>query len=166
MLTRDKLKDADWAAIRDTPHLVMLAVSGAAGSGLDEMLERKAGLMGIAEGMHSTQSLLRDIAGSSEIMKAQDDVRTWVHGLPDSQRTPVQMQERALATMGRALDAIAAQGSPDDLSGYVDFVLATANRVAKAAREGDLLGFGGKLVSQQESDFIDKLENLARTKLG
>lgn len=164
MLTRDKLKDVDWAAIRDTPHLVMLAVSGAGGSGLDEMLERKAGLLGIAEGMHSTQSLLREIAGSTEIMKAQDEVRAWVHGLPDSQRTPGQMQERALATMGRALDAIAAQGSPDDLSGYVDFVLATATRVAKAAREGDLLGLGGKLVSEQESEFIGKLESLARAK--
>jgi len=68
--------------------------------------------------------------------------------------------------MGRALDAIAAQGSPDDLSGYVDFVLATATRVAKAAREGDIFGIGGKLVSQDESEFIGKLESLGRGKLG
>jgi hypothetical protein len=166
MLTRDKLTDADWDVIRNTPHLVMLAVSGAGGSGLDEMLERKAGLRGIVEGMHSTLPLLREIAGSTEIMKAQDEIRTWVHGLPDSQRTPDQMQQRALTSMGRALDAIAAQGSPDDLSGYVDFVLATATRVAKAAREGDLLGFGGKLVSQDESEFIGKLESFARGKIG
>lgn len=165
MLTRDKLTDLDWDAIRNTPHLVMLAVSGAGGSALDEMLERKAGLMGIAEGMHSTQSLLRELAGSTEIMKAQDEIRALVHGLPDSQRTPARMQEQALASMGRALDAIAANGSPDDLSGYVDFVLATATRVAKAAREGDILGLGGKLVSQDESDFIARLESLARAKL-
>ena len=76
MLTRDKLTDADWDVIRNTPHLVMLAVSGAGGSGLDEMLERKAGLRGIVEGMHSTLPLLREIAGSTEIMKAQDEIRT------------------------------------------------------------------------------------------
>jgi hypothetical protein len=38
--------------------------------------------------------------------------------------------------------------------------------VAKAAREGDVLGLGGQRVSAQESDFISKLESLARAKTG
>ena len=44
MLTRDKLTDADWDVIRNTPHLVMLAVSGAGGSGLDDIGPPEPGL--------------------------------------------------------------------------------------------------------------------------
>jgi hypothetical protein len=38
-------------------------------------------------------------------------------------------------------------------------VLSTATRVARAAREGDLFGVGGELVSQGEREFIDRLDS-------
>ena len=43
-------------------------------------------------------------------------------------------------------------------SGQHDFVLALATRVARSAREGDLLGIGGELVSSGERAFIALLE--------
>ena len=44
MLTRDQLKPNQWLSVRNTPHHVVLAVSAAGGSPLDDMLERNAGL--------------------------------------------------------------------------------------------------------------------------
>jgi len=166
MLTRDSLTAAEWRDVRDTPHHVIVAVSVSGGSPFDEMLERKAGLQAVVDAMHSTHPLVRDIAVSSNIMKAQTDVREWYYTLPEDRRTAVTLRAKALESMGRALDAISAHGAPEDRLHYVEFIVALATRVARAAREGDLLGVGGELVSQDERDFIDRLHGLARVQPG
>jgi len=158
MLTREKLGNEAWTAIRNTPHLVMLAVSGAGDGALDSMLERHAGLKGIVEAMHSTHPLLRQIADAQQILEAQESVRSWIYTLPDEERTPARMQERALESMDQALDALTAQGGAEDVSLYREFVLSTAMRVARAAREGDFLGIDGVRVSAGEIEFIEKLK--------
>jgi len=166
MLTRDSLTAAEWRDIRDTPHHVIVAVSVSGGSPFDEMLERKAGLQAVVDAMHSTHPLLREIAVSSNIMKAQTDVREWYYTLSEDQRTAGTLRNKALESMGRALDAIGAHGGPDDRLHYVELIVALATRVAKAAREGDLLGVGGALVSPDERDFIERLHDLARAQAG
>jgi hypothetical protein len=162
MLTRENLTDEEWRDVRDTPHHVIIAVSLSGGSPFDEMLERKAGLQGVVDAMHSTHPLVREIAVAANIMKAQTDVRDWYYTVPEKQRTAATLRNKALESMGRALDAINAHGTPEDRLHYVEFIVALANRVAKAAREGDVLGVGGELVSQDERDFIDRLSSLAQ----
>jgi hypothetical protein len=161
MLTRDMLTVEQWRDVRDTPHHVIIAVSVSGGSPFDEMLERKAGLQGVVDAMHSTHPLLREIAVAENIMKAQTDVREWYYTVPEELRTAATLRAKALESTGRALDAISAHGAPEDRLHYVEFIVALANRVAKAAREGDLLGVGGALVSKDERDFIDRLHSLA-----
>jgi len=160
MLTRDKLTIVQWQAVRNTPHHVIIAVSASGGSAFDEMLERAAGLQGIVDVGNSTHPLLSEIAGSAHIMHAQDDVRRWFYTLDEDHRTPDNLQEKALETARHALEALGTHGSADDLMHYGEFVLSLANRVARAAREGDLMGIGGQLVSEKERKFIDRLDQL------
>jgi hypothetical protein len=162
MLTRDKLTAVQWRAVRNTPHHVIVAVSVVGGSVFDEMLERSAGLQGIVDGMNSMHPLVREIAGSAHIMQAQQDIRSWYYTLADADRTPTRLQEKALQEMTQALDALVALGGPDDLLHYASFVLSTAGRVARAAREGDLFGIGGELMSRGEREFIDRLDALVK----
>ena len=159
MLTRDRLADHQWVPIRNTPHHVIIAVSSAGGSPFDEMLERNAGLQAIVDAMHSTHPLLREIAVAQQIMQAQDHIRAWYYQLQDAHRTSVRLQAQALASLEEALQILGTHGSHDDLLHYSDFVIATAMRVARSAKEGDLLGIGGELVSRSEKDFIDQVEN-------
>jgi hypothetical protein len=166
MLTREKLTVEQWRDVRDTPHHVIVAVSASGGSALDEMLERHAGLQGVVDAMHSTHPLVRELAVSSNIMQAQTDIREWYYTVPDAERTPATLRAKALESMGRALDAIGVHGTPEDRLHYVEFVVALANRVAKAAREGDVLGVGGELVSKDEREFIDRLHSLAHPQAG
>jgi hypothetical protein len=166
MLTREKLTVEQWRDVRDTPHHVIVAVSASGGSALDEMLERHAGLQGVVDAMHSTHPLVRELAVSSNIMQAQTDIREWYYTVPDAERTPATLRAKALESMGRALDAIGVHGTPEDRLHYVEFVVALANRVAKAAREGDVLGVGGELVSKDEREFIDRLQSLAQVQPG
>jgi hypothetical protein len=162
MLTMEKLSIIQWRAVRNTPHHVIVGVSVAGGSPFDEMLERAAGLHGIVDAMHSTHPLLREIAGSVHIMHAQDDIRAWYYTLEEPRRHPTTLQEKAVESMQHALDAIREHGGPEDLAYYSDFVLAIAMRVARAAKEGDVLGIGGELVSRGEREFIARLEALAQ----
>jgi hypothetical protein len=162
MLTRDKLTVVQWQAVRNTPHHVVIAVSAAGGSPFDEMLERAAGMQGIVDATNSTHPLVSEIGGSTHIMNAQDDIRKWFYTLDESHRTPDRLQEKALETARHALEALGTHGSADDLMHYGEFVLSLAMRVARAAREGDLLGIGGELVSEKERRFIDRLDQLVQ----
>ncbi len=166
MLTRDKLNDAEWRAIRNTPHHVIVAVSLTGGSAFDDMLERNAGLQAVVDGMHSTHPLMRAIAESTQIMAAQDEIRAWYLKVPDADRTPTTLAAKALESMKQAVAALDAHGTHDDLLQYGDFVVATATRVARAAKEGDLFGAGGQLVSDREKNFIAQLGALARLPAG
>ena len=166
MLTRDKLTADQWRAVRNTPHHVIIAVSASGGSPFDEMLERSAGLQRIVDAMNSTHPLLQEIAVSVHIMNAQDEVRAWYYTLEDAQRGPPRLQAKALESMQHALDALKHHGGPDDLLHYGDFVMSVAMKVARAAKEGDVLGIGGELVSRAEREFIEQLEGLAQTKRG
>jgi len=161
MLTREQLDIDAWTAVRDTPHLVMIAVSGAGGSVLDTMLERHAGLRGIVEGMHSTHPLLREIADATQIMQAQDDVRAWYYTLPDAERTPARFRTRAFERMQQAVNALATLGGPEDVSLYREFVESLALRVARAAKERDFVGLDGVRVSEGESEILEKLRGIA-----
>jgi hypothetical protein len=160
MLTRDKLTVVQWQAVRNTPHHVIIAVSAAGGSPFDEMLERAAGMQGIVDAINSTHPLVSDIGGSAHIMHAQDDIRKWYYTLDESHRTPDRLQEKALETARHALEALGTHGSADDLMHYGEFVLSLAMRVARAAREGDVMGIGGELVSEKERRFMDRLDQL------
>ena len=75
MLTREKLNDADWTVIRDTPHLVIVGISSTGGSPMDELLEHSAGMKSIVDGMNSTHPLIREIAVGVNIIEEQMGVR-------------------------------------------------------------------------------------------
>jgi hypothetical protein len=72
------------------------------------------------------------------------------------------LQEKAIDSMKSAVNVLRAEGGPEDILQYSDFVRSLAMRVARAAKEGDVLGVGGELVSQGERRFLERLEALAK----
>ena len=158
MLTREELTDDQWQTVRNTPHHVVIAVSVAGGSLLDEMLERAAAMAGIVDALNSRHPLVRGLGASADIMAAQDQVRAWYHALEDSERHAANLQAKALAMFQDAVSTLQDRGHHDDVRYYSDFVISLALRVARTAREGDLFGIGGELVSMEERTFIAMLE--------
>src|SRR5688572_11483489 len=161
MLTRDQLTDDQWRTVRNTPHHVAIAVSSVGGSIFDEMLERAAAMSGIVDALNSRHPLVQGIGSSADIMAAQDQLRAWYHSLDDSERQAANLQAKALDMFKDAVDTLQQRGQHDDVRLYCDFVIALATRVARTAREGDMLGIGGELVSSGERSFIALLEAAA-----
>ena len=166
MLTRDRLTDEEWRTVRNAPHHVAIAISAAGGSIFDEMLERAAAMAGILDALNSRHPLLQGIGASADIMAAQAQLRSWYYELEDSERHAAALQAKALAMFKDAIAMLESRGHRDDVRVYCDFVIALATRVARTAREGDVLGIGGELVSGGERSFIALLEAATTTSSG
>ena len=166
MLKREELSDEQWRSVRDAAHYVILAVSSAGGSAWDDMLERAAGLEGIVDALGSTHPLLQSLAASDQIMKAQEDTRKWIQALPEQHRNTTGIQAKALDCLKEAVAALQEKGDPVDVQRYGEFVRGLALRVARSAKEGDVMGLGGELVSGPELDFIARLEKIVGVTAG
>jgi hypothetical protein len=150
LLTRASLPPEHWAALRNVPHLVAIAVSASAGSPLDLLFELAAGRTAIANGINNDHPLVRAIAERAEIEAAVVEVREFVIEPQGMHRTPEELLPLATEAARRAAAVLRERGSELDRLAYREFVLGVARKVAEAAREGDFLGLGGRLVSDAE----------------
>ena len=75
--------------------------------------------------------------------------------------SPLCLQDQlqwAAADKAAAANAILKlKGSPTDLDSYRQLLVDIADRTAKAAKEGDFLGFGGEWVSEGERAVISRI---------
>ncbi len=156
-LTRASLSQEQWAVLRDAPHLVALAVSASGGSHVDSLLERAAGQAAIANGINNDHPLVRAIAAREEIAAAAVAVRALLTERHGTQRAPAELLQLATESARHAADVLRTHGSELDRYAYREYVLVVARKVAEAAREGDILGIGGRLVSDAERAAINAI---------
>jgi hypothetical protein len=155
LLTREALSDDQWTVLRDTPYLVALAISEAGGSRVDALLERGAGAKAIADGINSDHPLIRAIGHQPEMDRVIEAMQGRFVGVGGRTKlSPAEFKEIAVESAQRAFAILAGAGSELDLYAYRSFVTTVSRAIAEAAREGDLLGIGGTLVSDGERAVI------------
>jgi hypothetical protein len=76
---------------------------------------------------------------------------------PSTTRSPEQLAERADQALRDAIELLERKATPEEVEDYRRFVLAVADTVAHAHREGGFLGIGGKEVSDSEQAVLDQL---------
>lgn len=150
LLSRGSLSPEQWAALRNLPHLVAIAVSASSGSPLDLLFEHAAGRAAIANGINNDHPLVRAIAGRGEIDAAKVAVRAIVTEPQGMHRAPEELLQLATKAARHAAHLLRELGSELDRYAYREFVIGVARKVAEAAREGDFMGLGGQLVSDAE----------------
>jgi hypothetical protein len=154
LLARESLSADQWAVLRDTPYLVALAVSAAGGSRLDALLERAAGAKALANGINNEHPLIRLIATESEMEKVIADLYARFAGPSVPKYSPAEIKRLAIQSAAAAFAILGKLGGELDEFAYRTFVVGVARAVAEAAREGDVLGLGGTLVSDDERAVI------------
>lgn len=159
LLSRADLTDEQYFALRDVPHFVAIAVSSAAGSLVDEVRERAAANLAIAEGIHSEHPLIREIAGTDDVKEGQRAMRAALFARDPEHRGATDKEKLALGSISRAVALLRDKGAAHDLAAYRDFVLKVAHGVSTAAREGDVLGIGGEVVSEAERAVLQAIED-------
>lgn len=154
LLNPEMLTSDQWALLRNAPQLVVLAISAAGGSRLDALLEHAAGEKAIANGKNNDHPLVRAIAVPGEIETAMAAIDADTLDGRGKLRAPSELMRIATEGVRRAADVLRSSGGDIDLYAYREFIMSVARSVAEAAREGDLLGLGGRLVSDAEREVI------------
>jgi hypothetical protein len=94
-------------------------------------------------------------AGGSELIEAL--VSSPPHVDPQSMGQPDEFRTKLPERLHSAIAVVGQKATPEEAQEYRDFILRVADVVAHAAKEGGVLGIGGKEVTEQEQAVLDDL---------
>lgn len=148
----------EWQTLRDAPHLVVLAVAAAGGSGLfGSIAEAIAPSGALVEALKGGNHLLREVCDKEEIKASIESIKCLAKAGSDFASIQAIFRKAATNKSRAALDLLKQKGSPEDVAAYRDFLMKLGNKVANAAKEGAFLGFGGERVSEHERTLLAEL---------
>jgi hypothetical protein len=151
--TRADFGTDEWNLLVQLPRLVVAAASCAQHDlAYRTNHEIEAGFVASANGRQSGNAFVTAVA--VEAMRVFDD-RSVIAGIDFGNRSAAitAVLER-VAIVNRVLTANA---DPADTSAYRRWLVDITDVVIRAARSGDILGFGGQLVTTSERSFRDRL---------
>jgi hypothetical protein len=151
--TRADFGTDEWNLLVQLPRLVVAAASCAQHDlAYRTNHEIEAGFVASANGRQSDNAFVTAVA--VEAMRVFDD-RSVIAGIDFGNRsTAITTVLERVAIVNRLLTANA---DPADTSAYRRWLVDITDVVIRAARSGDILGFGGQLVTTSERSFRDRL---------
>ena len=164
----EKYTESEWEIVSSTPQLVGVAMAGAGSSGLvgstKEMFASAKGMMSAKkeyEGNEVLQAILPSTTSASQAMDDAKAQRTIVLGRlkEKSVKSSEELQRFVLQDCEKAIEILEKHESAEIVQGYKKMVLDLAEKIAKAAKEGDFLGFGGERFSEKEQKLFAELKN-------
>jgi DNA mismatch repair ATPase MutS len=158
MATKTDFSSTEWEVLRDTPHLVVLAVAIAGGSGIFGSIAEAIAPSGtIIEALKGNNQLLREVCEKEEIKASIKSIKSLSKASSDYAGIQAALRKEAIDKSRAALDLLRQKGSPEDIAAYRDFLIKLGEKVANAAKEGAFLGFGGERVSEHERTLLAEL---------
>lgn len=159
MSVKDNFTPEEWKGLLRAPMLAGYAVAGAAPSRQDDFVREMAAVAdGILEGERAASkgSLLGAVVADI-IANAGDEQRGQTEKLSVGEAG-----SRALDACRAAADVLEAKAGPEEAYEYKRWVLVVAEKVAAAAKEGGLFGFGGEQISGSEVTTINDIGQAIR----
>ncbi len=154
MSTKDRFTPEEWKSLLKAPMLASYAVAGAAPSKQEDFVREMAAVAeGVFEGEQwaAKDSLLSAVIADI-IAQAEDDQRGQTEKL-----SLAEARERALETCRAVAALLPGKVSAEEAYEYKRWVLVVAEKVASAAKEGGLFGFGGEQISGDEVATINEI---------
>ena len=154
MSVKDKFTPEEWKTLLRVPMLTAYAVAGAAPSRQEDFVrEMGAVAEGVIEGEgRATKDSLLGAVIADIYANARDEQRGQTEKL-----SPGEVKVRALSACRDAAAALGTKVSAEEAYEYKRWVLVVAEKVAAAAKEGGLLGFGGEQISGGEIETINEI---------
>ena len=158
MATKSDFSAAEWKTLRDAPHVVVLAVAAAGGSGLFGSIKEAMAPAGtLVEALQGENQLLRQICDKEEIKASIESLKDMARSSGDFKSVQAAFRKAATDNSKAALGLLKRKGTPEDVAVFRDFLLKLGEKVANAAKEGAFLGFGGVRVSEEERAILAEL---------
>ena len=155
MSTKSEYTDEEWTLLLRTPAMAGLAVVTAAPSGPNAVFKERsamgqwildAGEKAPAESLLA--ALVADIRAIAEKKLPA----------PQDEKIPAaEFKSRTIESLKKAVAILAPKATPSETEAYKQWILDVATNIAKAAKEGTILGFGGTLISDSERGIVREI---------
>lgn len=154
MSVKDNYTTEEWKTLLKTPMLVSYAVAGADPSGQDGFVQEMSAVAdGIIEGgERATKDSLLSTVVADILADADDEQRGQTEKI-----AAVEVKTRALDTCRAVAALLQTKASAEEASEYKRWIIGVAYKVASAAKEGGVFGFGGTQVSAGEVNIINEI---------
>ncbi|MCA1564425.1 MAG: hypothetical protein LC803_01965 [Acidobacteria bacterium] len=154
MTVKDKFTPEEWKSLLRAPMLAAYAVAGAAPSKQDDFVrEMGAVAEGVIEGEgRAAKGSILEAVIADIYANADDDQRG-----PTEKLALDEVKVRALTTCRAAATALETKAGAEEAYEYKRWVLVVAEKVAAAAKEGGVFGFGGEQISGSEIATINEI---------
>ena len=155
MTSKSDYSEAEWTRLKRAPFLAGMAISLADPGGPIEMAKESMATVKTATNPPTREPLLADVALDIQSMTQQRQ-----NPLSDFKVTDAaQAGQQILDELRAVKDLVAAKAAPEETSAFGQWLVATAQAAADAAKEGGFMGFGATQVSQGEKDMLDKVRS-------
>ncbi len=154
MGVKENFTTEEWRALLKAPMLVSYAVAGAAPSDEDGYIQEMSAVadaISESEERAAKGSLISEVVANI-IANAEDSARGQTEKISVSD-----VKERALANCREVAALLQAKTSAEEAGDYKRWLVGVAQRVASAAKEGGIFGFGGSQVSKTEVATINEI---------
>ena len=159
MTTKADFTDEEWVRVRRAPFVAGMAISLADPGGPIELTKETMATIRSASNPPSREQLLAEVALDLQAMTQQKQ-----NPLHDFKPSKGALAGQAILDEVRAVKQIvAAKATPEETAAFDEWLLATAQAAANAAKEGGFMGIGAKLVSEREQDMLDQLRSALGT---
>jgi hypothetical protein len=154
MGSKDNFTTEEWRSLIKAPMLVSYAVAGAAPSGEDGFIQEMSAVADaiIAGGQQASKGSLLEAVVADIMANAQDELRG-----PTETISVREIKSRALDNCRSVAALLQTKASAEESAEYKRWLLAVAQRVAAAAKEGGIFGFGGTQVNESEAATINEI---------
>ena len=155
MTTKDAFTDEEWPRVRRAPFVSGMAISLADPGGPFEVGKETMATLRSATNPPSREQLLTEVALELQAL-TQDRKNPLADFKPDNGSPPgpqVLDEVRAVAAI------VDAKAEPEEAAAFRQWLLATAQAAADAAKEGGFMGFGAVQVSEREQAMLDELRS-------
>ena len=153
MTAKDAFSEEEWKRVVRAPFVAGIAITLADPGGPIEAAKETMASIKAATNPPSREQLVSEIALD---IQAQVQVHhNPVKGYRPTGSTPP--GEQILQEIREVCAIVSERATPEEASAFGDWLVATAEDAANAAKEGGFMGFKAQLVSERESDMIEKV---------
>ena len=141
----------EWSLLLEAPPIAGMIVAVAERGGMIRETMSMGRAYAEARQRHDGSELLE------EIVSAQPGLD------PQRFQSVAQLRSAGLQQIREATELLESKATNEEAEGYKRFILALADTVAHAKKEGGVLGIGGKQVSEQERAAIEEIASTLGT---
>ena len=153
MTTKQDFTDEEWARIVRAPMVAGLAISLADPGGPIEATKETMATLKSATNPPSRQQLLADVA--LEIAAMTQQKQNPLKGYKPTKDRPV--GEQVLDELRGVQAIVAAKAEPDEAAAFGQWLVASSQGAAEAAKDGGFMGIGAHQVSEKEQAMLDQV---------